>query len=214
MVQKSTPRHEEQKRGRGRPRSFDPEITLERARVAFWDTGYSATSLDDLAVATGLNRPSLYSAFGDKQALYLAALEKSRAESVGMLVAALASEEPLRDSLEKIFSVAAQMYLKGDVGQRGCFLVGTAVAEAVADSEIRHVLRLALDELDLAFEQRLRRSQEIGELSADIDVAAIAKVATATLNGMAIRARAGGNAETLARFGQGFIALVDGLSRT
>lgn len=198
------------RRGRGRPRGFDPEAALERARNVFWNTGFSATSLDDLAAATGLNRPSLYGAFGDKQALYLAALEKSRAESVAGLAAALAAEEPLRQTLERLFSTAAQIYLRGDAGQRGCFLIGTAVTEAVVDPKVRRVLNLALGELDLAFEQRLRRAQAAGELAADADVAALAKLATATLNGMAIRARAGGDAETLAQFGRGFVTLICG----
>ncbi|MDI6025964.1 TetR/AcrR family transcriptional regulator [Corticibacterium sp. UT-5YL-CI-8] len=198
------------KRSRGRPRGFDPDAILERARNVFWNTGYSATSLDELAAATGLNRPSLYGAFGDKQALYLAALEKSRAESVRGLIAALAPEETLRESLERLFAAAAQIYLRGDAGQRGCFLIGTAVTEAVADAEIRHVLSLALNELDTAFEERLRRAQEAGELDADADISALAKVATATLNGMAIRARAGADADELAQFGRGLVTLICG----
>ena len=83
-------------RPRGRPRSFDPDAVLDKARAVFWNLGYAATSLDDLAAATGLNRPSLYAAFGDKHALYLAALERSRAEATAALGAALSSEAPLR----------------------------------------------------------------------------------------------------------------------
>ena len=72
MVHKST---DETKRRRGRPRAYDPEVALNRAIGAFWNAGYSGTSLDDLAAATGMNRPSLYAAFGDKHALYVKALE-------------------------------------------------------------------------------------------------------------------------------------------
>ena len=63
MVQK-----EMRPRPRGRPRSYDPEVALKRATEAFWKSGYSGTSLDDLAAATGMNRPSLYAGFGDKRA--------------------------------------------------------------------------------------------------------------------------------------------------
>ena len=59
----------------GRPREYDPEVALQRATDAFWDAGFSGTSLDDLSARTGMNRPSLYAAFGDKQALYLKTLE-------------------------------------------------------------------------------------------------------------------------------------------
>jgi len=202
------------KRGPGRPRSFDPEVALVHVQSAFWNRGYSATSLDDLAAATGLNRPSLYTAFGDKQALYMAALNKSRAEAGRALLEALAPDEPLRQCLERVFSLAAQMYMRGDVGQRGCFLVGTAVTEAVADANIRHALCIALDNLDKAFEQRFRRASQAGELAADADIPALAKLATATLNGMAIRARAGADAKTLAQLAKGFVASTCGAARS
>src|SRR5215467_10510913 len=65
----------EEERRLGRPRSYDPEVALQRATAAFWDGGFSGTSLDDLSERTGMNRPSLYAAFGDKEALYLKTLE-------------------------------------------------------------------------------------------------------------------------------------------
>ena len=77
MVQKG-----ESKR-RGRPRSYDPEQALQQIMEAFWKTGYSGTSLDDLSAATGLNRPSLYAAFGDKRAIYLKALAHYRQLAAG-----------------------------------------------------------------------------------------------------------------------------------
>src|SRR5215472_16931180 len=66
------------KLARGRPRAYDPEEALAQARDAFWDGGYTGTSLDDLSDATGMNRPSLYGAFGDKRALYLETLDRYR----------------------------------------------------------------------------------------------------------------------------------------
>ena len=63
---------------RGRPRAYDPAVALARARDTFWGGGYSATSLDDLTEATGMNRPSLYAAFGDKRALYAKAVRHYR----------------------------------------------------------------------------------------------------------------------------------------
>jgi AcrR family transcriptional regulator len=67
MVQKQPPL-----RPRGRPRAYDPDVALAQAMDTFWHAGYAGTSLDDLSAATGMNRPSLYAAFGDKRALYLA----------------------------------------------------------------------------------------------------------------------------------------------
>ncbi len=203
MVQKES---QAERRPRGRPRKVDPETALNRARNAFWDTGYAATSLDDLSAATGLNRPSLYSSFGDKQALYLASLKKSRAELTGSLTAALKPEEPLRVALERVFGAASLVYTQGERAQRGCFLIGTAVTEAVADPEIRGELKGALDEIDALFAARLARARAAGELAPTAGIDGLAKLATATLNGMAVRARAGGDLDTVAAFGE---ALVD-----
>src|SRR3569623_3585959 len=63
-------------KSRGRPKNYDPEVALDRALEAFWEGGFAATSLDALASATGMNRPSLYAAFGDKQSLYLKAMDR------------------------------------------------------------------------------------------------------------------------------------------
>src|SRR5690606_20785099 len=106
-------------RPRGRPRSFDPDEALDKARAVFWNLGYAATSLDDIAAATGLNRPSLYAAFGDKHALYLAALRRSAREAAGALTQALAAKAPLRDVLATIFDVTVSIYRRGEAGQRG-----------------------------------------------------------------------------------------------
>lgn len=198
------------KRPRGRPRQYDPDTALDRARNAFWDTGYAATSLDDLSAATGLNRPSLYGAFGDKQALYLASLRKSRAELTAGLTAALAPDEPLRKALARVFDSAAGIYVRGETAQRGCFLIGTAVTESVADPEIRQELAGALEEIDGVFAARLRRAQAAGDLAPGADPAALAQIATSTLNGMAVRARAGGQEHTLAGFGRTLIGMICG----
>jgi len=207
MVQKEGPAA---KRPRGRPRQYDPDTALDRARNAFWDTGYAATSLDDLSAATGLNRPSLYGAFGDKQALYLASLDRSRRELTASLTAALAPAEPLRRALERVFSSASDIYVRGETAQRGCFLIGTAVTEAVADPAIRAALAQALAEIDAAFADRLRRAQAAGDLAAQANVTGLARLATATLNGMAVRARAGGGQDEVASFGAALVDMICG----
>ncbi len=185
MVQKSeTPR-------RGRPRAYDPAAALSQAMAAFWDAGYAATSLDDLTAATGMNRPSLYGAFGDKHALYAQAIAAYRADARAKLAAALAPDVPLRDALARVYRLALASYLAGAAGPRGCFLIGTAVTESVRDPEIRTALRDALREIDKGFETRLRRAVEADELPRDTDPVALARLASAALYYLAIRARCG-----------------------
>src|SRR4051794_36614723 len=136
MVQKAA-------RPRGRPRAYDPEVALGHALGAFWDAGYAATSLDDLSAATGMNRPSLYGAFGDKRALYDAALERYRALAREGLEQTLGHDEPLEAALRRLYDRALSIYTAGESGARGCFLISTAVTEAVRHPEVREALRAA-----------------------------------------------------------------------
>ena len=197
-------------RRRGRPRSYDPETALAQARDAFWNTGYAATSLDELSAATGLNRPSLYGAFGDKKALYLKALERTRREMAAGLEAALNAPGTVREALARVFAAAARIYLSGDAGQRGCFLIGTAVTESVADPDIRASVAAGLGETDAAFAARFRRAQAAGELDAGLDPAALAQMASAVLHTLAVRARTGADAADLGRIGETGVRLICG----
>src|SRR5262249_28029907 len=135
---------------RGRPRRYDPEVALAQALAAFWGAGYAATSLDDLCAATGMNRPSLYGAFGDKRALYCQALGRSMAGAGGPMGAALAPDRPIADALRRFYRAALDLYFSGDGGARGCFLIGTALTEAAGDADVREALAAALREIDRA----------------------------------------------------------------
>jgi TetR/AcrR family transcriptional regulator, copper-responsive repressor len=184
MVQKSPAR-------RGRPRAYDAEAALARAVDAFWDSGFAATSLDDLTAATGMNRPSLYGAFGDKQALYRKAFDLYRARTRDAFRETFSSGDPLRRALCKVYDKAMSIYLSGENGPRGCFIVGTAVAQAVTDPGIRAAVADVLREIDGAFNARIVRAQRSGEISAEADPAKLAKLASATLYSLTIHARAG-----------------------
>jgi TetR/AcrR family transcriptional regulator, copper-responsive repressor len=176
---------------RGRPRSYDPDTALAQAMSVFWDAGYAGTSLDDITAGTGLNRPSLYGAFGDKRALYLQALERYRSQGRAAMADALSREVPLREALARVYELALSLYLSGDAGARGCFLIGTALTESVLDPDVRKLLRDSLHDFDDAFEARIRYAQEQGEIPRDANPNALARMASATLHTLAIRSRAG-----------------------
>jgi AcrR family transcriptional regulator len=179
-------------RRRGRPRAYDPEAALRRAIDAFWKTGYSGTSLDDISAATGMNRPSLYAAFGDKHALYLKALEHYWQLGLVVMREALADDDlALDEALMGAYDGQLSIYFSGDGRPRGCFAIGTATTEAAEDPEIRCALVEGLRALDADLEARLRTARETGELKDDADPAALAVLASATLHTIAIRARAG-----------------------
>lgn len=204
MVQKQSPRP------RGRPRAYDPGRALADATRAFWHTGFAATSLDDLGAATGMNRPSLYGAFGDKKALYLAALDRYIAEGRRLMDEAMDAGTPLPQALSRVYDAALAMYLPPDGAALGCFLIGTAATEAVADADVRERLGAGLRAFDRAFEARLKRARAQGELPADAHPAALAKVASAILHTLALRSRAGDSRASLRATAAAGIALICG----
>ena len=175
---------------RGRPRAYQPEIALGRALDLFRKDGFAATSLDDLSAATGMNRPSLYGAFGDKRELYIKSYARYRADARAAMQEIFRKELPIRERLERIFEVALDIYLSGDAGPRGCFTVMTAASEAVADPEIRALVLEGFSELDKAFAVCFRLAKEKGELTNSADPVVLAQLASATIHTIAIRARA------------------------
>lgn len=204
MVQKS------EGRARGRPRSYDPDTALAAVRDAFWQNGFSATSLDDLSNATGMNRPSLYAAFGDKRALYLTTLKQQAAGMTRATVAAMDLPGSLRTVMETFYQGAVRIYVGGDESHRGCFLIGTALTEATHDAEVREILQASFLRMDALIGARLARAVTEGELPAETDVPALAFVAMSSLHGLAIRSRAGMARETLDGWAKAAAATVCG----
>jgi AcrR family transcriptional regulator len=175
---------------RGRPRAYQPEIALGKALDLFRKDGFTATSLDDLSAATGMNRPSLYGAFGDKRELYIKSYQRYRADARAAMIDIFRDQLPIRERLERIYAAALDIYLSGEAGPRGCFTVMTAASEAVADPDIRKLVLEGFFELDKAFAACFRLAKENGELSPSADPQVLALLASATIHTIAIRARA------------------------
>jgi TetR/AcrR family transcriptional regulator, copper-responsive repressor len=175
---------------RGRPRAYEPEIALGKALDLFRKDGFAATSLDDLSAATGMNRPSLYGAFGDKRELYIKSYARYRADARAAMLEIFRDEMPIRERLARIYAVALDIYLSGESGPRGCFTVMTAASEAVFDPDIRAMVLEGFLELDKAFAACFRQAKEKGELPASADPVVLAQLASATIHTIAIRARA------------------------
>src|SRR3979490_812623 len=175
---------------RGRPRAYEPDVALGKALDLFRKGGFAATSLDDLSAATGMNRASLYGAFGDKRELYIKSYQRYRDDARAAMLDIFREEMPLRQRLQRIYAVALEIYLSGEAGPRGCFTVMTAASEAVADPDIRAMVLEGFSELDKAFAVCFRRGQEKGELPESADPFVLAQLASATIHTIAIRARA------------------------
>jgi AcrR family transcriptional regulator len=198
------------KRPRGRPRTYEPEIALRRAADAFWKTGYSGTSLDDITAATGMNRPSLRAAFGDKHTIYLKALADYWELKFAVMREALKGNHSLKEALVRVYDAALSIYFSGNGHARGCFVVGTAITEAVDDAEIKRLVMDGFHVLDADFEARLKQARDAGELKKDADISALALLATATMHTIALRARAGASRKDLRKLALKAINVIAG----
>lgn len=176
---------------RGRPRAYEPDVAIGQALDLFRRTGYAATSLDDLSAATGMNRPSLYGAFGDKRALYIRSYQRYRDDYTAKVIALFKADIDIRERLRRFYMAALDIYTTGADDPRGCFAVMTVASDAIADPEIRALMVESFKELDDAFAWCFRTAITRGELPDTANVAVLAKMASALLNLSSIRARAG-----------------------
>ena len=198
---------------RGRPRAYQPEVALGKALDLFRKDGFAATSLDDLSAATGMNRPSLYGAFGDKRELFIKSYQRYREDARAAMAGIFQKELPIRQRLARIYAVALDIYLSGEAGPRGCFTVMTAASEAVSDPDIRAMVLEGFTELDKAFAACFRRAREKGELPESADPVALAQLASATIHTIAIRARARTPRKELEAIVNGAIDLMVGAAK-
>ena len=196
---------------RGRPRSYEPDAALALAMEAFWKSGYGATTLDDLSAATHMNRPSLYAAFGDKQDIYSKAYRKYRARMRDEFQPILATQEPVRLVLRRIFRDCRRILpLRPRRSRADALTVVTAASEAVADAEIRKLVVEAIAALDQTFAVLFAKAIVGGELAAHLNAAALGKIATAAIHALAIRARVGASRSELRELIDAAVSLICG----
>jgi AcrR family transcriptional regulator len=209
-MQYRTQKDEPIRRPRGRPRAYDPETALRQAAGAFWKAGYAGTSLDDLSDATGMNRPSLRAAFGDKHDIYVKALRVYWDRQFTAIQQAFEAGETLPDGLMKVYDASLSIYFSNDGEVLGCFVVGTAITEAPGDSEIQEIVAEGFRKLDADFEARFKQALKAGELEPGMDAKALALLASATLHTLAMRARSGTPRNQLRKLAQKAVAVMCG----
>ena len=163
---------------------------LARVRRVFIEKGFSAASLDDLAAAAGLNRPSLYAAFGNKEQLYVRALRHYGGRNVAGLHAILSRPGTIAARLGNVYGAAIDLYTAPPKAA-GCMIIGTATVEAPSSRTIAAAARELLAEIEARFEQAFARAVSAGELAADPSPATRARLAGDFLDTLAVRSRLG-----------------------
>ncbi len=172
-----------------RPRKFDTDIALERAMQAFWAKGYKATSLDDLCVATGLSRSSLYSAFGGKRALLHRSLERYEQQAVARVTASLSRPLPVREAVAGFVAELIDRIVAGP-GRSGCFIGNCAGELARHDQATASRVRQSMQKIENIFETAIVKAQSHGELDTVADTASIARFLVAGIQGLRLVGKA------------------------
>jgi AcrR family transcriptional regulator len=179
----------------GRPREFDTDAALEKAMRLFWAKGYEGTSVADLTGNLGISRPSLYAAFGDKQSLFRAALERYAAGPAGYVTVALA-QPTAREVAEQLLSGAADLQA-GSRNPGGCLTVNGAIASGDEAEPIRQALNAHRTAGVTLLRRRFEQAQAQHDLPKDSDPAALASFLAAVVYGMAVLASGGASRKEL-----------------
>jgi len=187
---------------RGRPRSFDRKTALERAMRVFWEKGYAGASMADLTSAMGINSPSLYAAFGCKEALFREAVALYRILEGDPIWQAVPTAPTAREAIETVLRTTARQFSRPDK-PRGCLVaLGLVHADGHGDGETdqqrldRELRALRAQNVDL-LRSRLERAVDEGELPGDADIRAIASFYATLQQGMSLQARDGASRESL-----------------
>jgi AcrR family transcriptional regulator len=181
----------------GRPREFCIDEVLDRALQVFWQHGYEGASVSDLCHAMGINPPSLYAAFGNKEGLFRQVLDRYVAQRAAFWDEALAAPNP-RDMVERLLRGTVD-FLTAACNPPGCLLVRGALACSDMAQDVHNDLVARRNAAQASLEQRLETAKRAGALPPDLDPGDLARYIATVLDGLSVRAGAGAGREELQR---------------
>lgn len=180
----------------GRPRKFDKDLALDIAMKVFMQKGYEATSITDITAGLGINRPSVYAAFGNKEALFTQALGRYIQGPIAYLGEVL-SEKTSREVVRQLLMKSVDLIVSSAEQPRGCLAVQSSISSELAAAGIQQHIVNGLHQIELNIKQRFERAIEEGDLPKDTDAWLLTKYVTTLHKGLSIQATNGANAEEL-----------------
>lgn len=179
----------------GRPRAFCVDRALDLALQVFWQKGYEGTSLSDLTAAMGINRPSLYAAYGNKEALFGKALDRYAERAVAFFRGAM--EKPTTRAIVEHLLFSAAEALTCPENPQGCMMVRCTLASGKTADSIRLELAKRRADGESILRTRLERAGAEGDLPPGADPADLARYVTTVYQGMSVQAAGGASREQL-----------------
>ena len=179
----------------GRPRAFDRDKVLDQALHVFWERGYEGTSIADLTEAMGINPPSLYAAFGNKETLFREALDRYEARRDEIMAEAFAALTA-REAMTRLLEGTADRLSDKDK-PRGCLMVQGALCGGEECDAVKRDLASRRAAGEAMIRERLKRAKREGELPKDADPAALARFVSTVMQGMAVQASGGATRKEL-----------------
>ncbi len=169
----------------GRTREFDEEKVLDAAMQLFWEKGYEATSLSDLTSRMGIQRPSIYSAFGDKKELFEAALRKYTSSHASLVRTKLQQNPSVKEAFRIFFEdVVDEEYTENK--SRGCFCINTMVELAPHDEKFEILTREHQMYLSVIFQETIERGIQSGQVETEVDAKALSQALIVQLIGLTV----------------------------
>jgi len=171
----------------GRPREFERDVVLDRAMQVFWTRGYAATSIHHLVDQMGIQRGSLYDTFGDKRALFFAAIDRYDQVVTAKLLAAL--DDPRgKNAIRRFFRLKVDLALEPG-RPRGCLVTNSATELASRDRGTARRVGAVLTKIEAAFHRAVVRAQKAGEIEPTRNPRALARFLTSSAQGLSVMAK-------------------------
>ena len=173
----------------GRPLSFDKDAALTQAMLTFWRHGYETTSIVDLTTAMGVSAPSLYTAFGDKKQLFLAAMQLYAGDPSAL--ARAIDTAPTAHAAARDMLVAAATAFTGEATPKGCLLASATASGSAASADVQRAVAAIRGRIEGLLRTRIERDVAAGALPPNTQAAALAGLALAVIQGLSVLARDG-----------------------
>lgn len=191
-----------------RTRQFDERQALQAAMLVFWEKGYDGTSINDLEQAMGLNRTSIYNAFGNKGALFERVMTCYKESVMAELFARLDSAPNIREGIRRMLNGALDIHFDED-NPGGCLVVLSVMESGQHDDQSISAMQQTMQELKSVLQSRIGKARKNGELANDIDPGATATTIATTMAGMMVMGKANMSKASLKKTINQILGLLD-----